>query len=551
MKEYLIKILSKTLKELNYHQVPIQIDVPKLSQYGDYSTNIALTISKEKKIQPRKVAEEIVNNLKYDKEYITKVEIAGAGFINFFMSNKFLLDGLREILLKKSEYGKSYIYQGKTANIEWVSANPTKPLHAGHGRQICLGKAIANMLEWIGYKVIREYYYNDAGMQMTLLAKSVKARYEQIFDKNFPFPEDGYQGSYVMDIAKGIFEKYGDKYRNSDDLEFFKKEGERYNFNSIRNTLEKIGIKHDIFFNESDLYKNGSINKVIEEFKRKNLIYEKDGAIWLKLSTKLKQDKVIIKSSGEYTYRLPDMAYHIDKLNRNYDIIIDIFGADHSDTYKEVLCGVELLGFDTSKIKVIIHQMVTFRSGNKSLKMSGRYGTFYSLDDLINDIGKDATQFFFIMRSPNSHLDFDIELAKEQSDKNPVYYLQYAHARICGILRHFKEIIPEFDIEKTGEINYSLLTNNDELNLIKELIKFPDEVLSSAIDYEPHRIISYLNSVAECFHRFYRNNRVLNKSDLPLSYARLSLCIATKQVLKNGFDIIGISAPERMEKEEQ
>lgn len=550
MKEYLIKLIKNALKNLNYPEAPIQIDIPKLPQYGEFSTNIALILAKDLKTSPKKIAEDLVKNIEIDLDYINKIEIAGAGFINFFVSNKFFLRGLKEILEKKSEFGKSNLYKGKTANIEWVSANPTKPLHAGHGRQVCLGKAIANMLEWIGYKVVREYYYNDAGMQMIMLAKSVKTRYEQIFDKNFPFPEDGYKGSYINEIANEIYNKYGDKYHNSEDLEFFKKEGEKYNFTSIKNTLGNIGIKHDIFFNESELYKDGSIKKIIDEFTKRNLVYEKDGAIWLKLSNKLKQDKVIVKSTGEYTYRLPDMAYHINKLNRNYDLIIDIFGADHTDTYKEVLTGIELLGYDTSKIKVIIHQMVTFKSGEKSLKMSGRYGTFYSLDDLINDIGIDATQFFFIMRSANSHLDFDIELAKEQSDKNPVYYLQYAHARICGILRHSNQELSEFEKINPSDINFELLNNTDEINLIKELVKFPDEVLSSSVEYEPHRIISYLNLVAECFHRFYRNNRVLNSKDIPLTLARLNLCIATKQVLKNGFDIIGISAPERMEKQE-
>lgn len=549
MKEYLNQIISNTIKKLQYPEVTIQIDIPKSTKNGDFSTNIAFLLSKELKLPPKRIAKEIVNKIEYNKDYIIKIEIAGNGFINFFASDKFFINGLINILKEKSNFGKSYLNKGKTANIEWVSANPTKPLHAGHGRQICLGKAIANMLEWIGYKVVREYYYNDAGMQMTLLAKSVKARYEQLFNSEYPFPEDGYQGNYIIEIAKNIYNEYGDKYRNSDDLEFFKKEGEKYNFTSIKNTLEKIGIRHDIFFNESDLYKNGSIDKILREFEVKNLSYKKDGAIWLKLSEKLKQDKVIVKSTGEYTYRLPDMAYHIDKLKRNYDLIIDIFGADHSDTYKEVLSGIELLGYDTSKIKVIIHQMVTFKSGNKSLKMSGRYGTFYSLDDLINDIGIDATQFFFIMRSSNSHLDFDIELAKEQSDKNPVYYLQYAHARICGILRHSQEVFPDFEKSNFSNVNFDLLRTVDEINLIKELAKFPYEVLSSCIDFEPHRIISYLNSLAECFHRFYRNNRVLDISNTSLMLARLYLCLAVKQVLKNGFDIIGISAPERMEKE--
>lgn len=548
MKTYLQKILSESFKKLNYTQSNFHFDKTKEEKFGDYSTNAALVLAKELKSPPRKIAEEIVNNLEYDKDLISKVEIAGAGFINFFVSDNYYKKIVNKIFTEKSNYGKSDLYKNKTANLEWVSANPTGMLHAGHGRQICLGKAIANLLEWIGYKVTREYYYNDAGKQMDTLAKSVYARYMQIFDPDFPFPEDGYAGDYIKDIAKIIYDEHKDNLRNSTDLNLFKKVGESYNFEKIKFDLNTLGIKHDVFFNETSLYESKVIYKTIEELKTKGLTYEEDGAVWMKMNKDegFQKDKVIVKSTGEPTYRLPDIAYHVDKINRGYDLIIDVFGSDHGDTYKEVLYGVKSLGYDLNKINVIIHQMVTFKVGNESFKMSKRSDKSYYLLDLINDIGVDAVQFFFVMRGANTHLDFDIELAKEHSEKNPVYYLQYAYARISGILRNADENIPEYKSSDIDKINPDLIKTEEEIKLLKVLSGFEEEVLSSAASYEPHKIISYLNSVAENFHRFYHNNKVVDPENKELSISRLQICLAAKQVLKNGFDIIGISSPEKM-----
>ena len=553
MKKYIEEILINAAAKLNYPVKHFATEIPKDEKFGDFSANIAMTLAKDLKMPPRKIAEEIIANLEYNKNYILKTEIAGAGFINFYATNAYYIDELKKVLAEKDNFGKSDKNKGKTVNLEWVSANPTKPLHAGHGRQICLGKAMASLLECTGYKVIREYYYNDAGNQMHTLALSVKARYEQIFDSHYPFPENGYKGDYIKEIAKQIFDKVGEQFKGKDELEYFRSVAEKYNFGLIRHTLESLGINHDIFFNESSLYANGAVKNLLEEFKEKGFSYEKEGAVWLKSEGKEEhqKDKVIVKATGEPTYRLPDMAYHIDKIKRGYDFIIDIFGADHSETYREVLWGLKLLGYDVNKIKVILHQMVVFKVGEEAVKMSGRFGTFYFLDDLIQDIGKDATQFFFIMRSPGSHLEFDIDLAKEQSDKNPVYYLQYAHARICGILRNAEEIYPEYINKDFTKLNLNLLQEKSEIDLIKILSIFPEEVELSAISFEPHKIITYLNRVAEHFHRFYRNDRVLLKDNPKLSHARLQLCLATKQVLKNGFGIIGISAPERMERAQE
>lgn len=546
MKVYIRNSIITALNELGYPVKDFVIDEPKDSRFGDLSANIALVISKELKKNPREVAGNILEKLRFDEKKISKSDIAGPGFLNFFVSDDFYRNELINILSDEN-YGKLNTNSGKTANLEWVSANPTGPLHAGHGRQVCLGKSIANVLEWTGYKVTREYYYNDAGNQMNNLAKSIQARYEQIMNPDYPFPEDGYVGEYIKEIAEKIFSAHNDAYRNSDDLGFFKSAGEQENFGRIKATLESFGIQHDVFFNETSLYKDGNIDKLKSVFKEKNLSYEKDGAVWLKMDgKKFDKDKVIVKATGEPTYRLPDMAYHIDKILRGYNLIVDIFGSDHFDTYKEVLYGVQSAGFNTDNIKVIIHQMVTFKKGNESVKMSKRSDNVYYLDDLIQDVGVDATQFFFIMRAANTHLDFDIELAKDQSDKNPVYYLQYAHARICGILRNAEENFSKINSMNAGELDTSLLITESEINLLKTLSKFPFEVEDAAKSLEPHKLIVFLNSVAESFHKFYHNNRVLDTENPGLSLARLLICNAVKRILKNGFSIIGINAPERM-----
>lgn len=548
MKQYLTEELTSALKKIGVENADIQFDKPKEEKFGDLSANIAMLLAKELKLPPRKIAQDILDNLKLDPAKISKTEIAGAGFLNFFISDNYYRNVIPVIMKESNGYGKSTLNAGKSANLEWISANPTGPLHTGHGRAACLGNSISNLLEWTGYEVTREYYYNDAGNQMNNLAKSVYARYMQIIDPSFVFPEDGYVGDYVKEIAANIYHEKADSLKGNFDSDYFKREGEKFTFNLIRGTLDRMGIKHDLFFNESSLYENGTIEKTITELKDKELAYDLDGAVWLKMNPDegFQKDKVIVKSTGEPTYRLPDMAYHIDKIKRGYDLIVDIFGSDHGDTYKEVLYGVKSLGYDESKIKVIIHQMVTFRMGDESVKMSKRSDKVYSLDELIDDIGVDATQFFFIMRGANTHLDFDIELAKERSDKNPVYYLQYAHARTCGILRNAEEHLKDAVINSNDIALINLLVNQDEIRLMKVLSRFPEEVANSAASFEPHKIINYLNELAESFHRFYHNNRIVDPEKIEISFARILLCKATKQVFKNGFEIIGVSAPERM-----
>ncbi|MGA2667577.1 MAG: arginine--tRNA ligase [Ignavibacteria bacterium] len=550
MKEYLREKILQVLEELGYEGYTPAFEKPKDEKFGDISTNIAMLIAKDKKLNPRETANKIIENLKLSDDYVSKIVTAAPGFINFYTSENYYRKIPADILAKGLCYGKSDLHKGEQANIEWVSANPTGPLHAGHGRHISLGKAVASLLEWSGYKVTREYYFNNAGKQMENLAASVYARYRQLFEPDYKLPDDAYIGEYIISIAQLLKDEYGDellKKKNGSDI--FKSTGEKWCFDSILNTLKRMGITHDILFNEDSLYKDGKIKKILDDFKKNNLSYEKDGAVWLKTSGLIKdrkdaEDKVIVKASGEPTYRLPDMAYHIDKLCRGYDLVLDIFGSDHSDTYKEVLAGVKALGYDTSKIKVIIHQMVTFMHEGKPVKMSKRSDNVYYLDDLLDDVGADVAQFFFVMRSANTHLDFDVDLAKEQSEKNPVFYLQYAHARICGILRNADSMVPGF---RSAVVNdFSGLKEPEEIKLCKALSIFPEIVEDAALTFEPHKIITYLNEMAEHFHKFYHNHRVLNIGDDKLTMQRLRLCEASKIVLQNGLNIIGVSAPERM-----
>jgi arginyl-tRNA synthetase len=548
VKDLLAQYLIEVLNDLGYSGHTPTVSRSLEEKFGDYTTNIAMQIGRSEKVNPIEIAAKIRDKIRPDALNLESVEVVKPGFINFFLKPGYFENDINEILAKGDKFGKKESY--RTADIEWVSANPTGPLHAGHGRHIALGKAIAKLLEWNGYKVTREYYYNNAGRQMDILAKSVYARYRQLFDPEFTLPDDAYAGGYVIEIAKQIKEQYGNSLLEpADNLSVFKEIGERWCFNSIKNTLSRMGIVHDVFYNEDTLYKEGKIEKILSGFQRAGLSYEKTGATWLKTSQLLKdrkdaEDKVIVKSSGEPTYRLPDMAYHIEKIKAGYDLLVDIFGSDHADTYQEVLAGVSALGYDVSKIKVIIHQMVTFVQDGKPVRMSKRSDNVYYLDDLLDEFGPDVAQFFFVMRSANTHLDFDVKLAKDQSEKNPVFYLQYAHARICGILRNADEIMPGYREVKFDD--HGKLNQPEELKLRKELSYFPDVIEEAGTTYEPHKVITYLNSVAEKFHKFYHNHRVINEDDEELSCMRLNLCRATQIVLKNGFDIIGISAPVRM-----
>lgn len=544
MKKYLQSIIRDSLNQFDLpeDEIPeIQIEKPNQPEHGDAASNIALTLASILKNNPRAIAEQIVEGLEFEESKLKAVEIAGPGFINFRYAENYLFDELQEILNKSSDFGKSDKLNGDRILVEFVSANPTGPLTVGHGRNAVLGDTIANLLEWLGADVDREYYFNNAGRQMRVLGQSVRARYLQLLGQDADLPEGGYEGEYIRDIAQELLDEAGDKLADSDDVTPFKDKAEEVIFEDIQQTLARMNIEMDSFFNEHTLYDNGSIDEVVEKLREKNLVYDKDGATWFKTTDFGKdKDTVLIKSTGEPTYRLPDIAYHANKLDRGYDECIDVFGADHIDTYPDVLSGIQALGYNTSKVDVLVYQFVTIVKDGKPFKMSTRKANFVTLDELMDEVGSDVTRFFFEMRDPNTHLEFDIAQAKEAGEKNPVFYLQYAHARIHSILRKVEE---QYDFESTPEL--SLLTHESETMLIKSLIRFPEMIQSAGESREPHRLINYLDDLASHFTTFYHDCRILGEKE-ELVQARTALAKATAQVLANGLGILGINAPEQM-----
>jgi len=542
LKIYLNKLFTEAAEKLPYlKDVNISFDIPKVETHGDLSCNAAMLLTKKLKKNPRQIAEKIIYSLKVDEEIIEKVEIAGPGFINFFFSTKYVAQIVNRILEKGNNFGRSEKFKEKRANVEFVSANPTGPLTVGHGRGAVIGDTVANLLEWIGYNVEREYYFNDAGRQMRVLGDSVRLRYLELLGEETDFPEDYYQGEYIVEAAKILFDEKGSVLKDEPAEGVFKDHAEAIIFNEIKESLKKLKIHFNTFFNEKSLYDDGKIDKLLSEIEKQNLSYDKEGAKWLKFSELgIDQDKVIVKSSGEPTYRLPDIAYHINKFERGYDLIVDLFGSDHTATYPDVLAGLKTLGYDTEKAKVLIHQFVTIVEGGEVVKMSTRKANYITLDELVEEVGSDVVRYFFNMRGISSQMNFDISIAKKQSDENPVFYLQYAHARICSILKNVKEENLEASIE-----NLQLLTTVEEQQLIKKLYQFEDEVLYSALNYEPNRVCTYLETLAASFHKFYTFCRILG-SEKELAEARLALAVATKNVIKNGLTILGVDAPEKM-----
>ena len=506
--------------------------------FGDYSSNIALILSKKIGENPMEIAEKIVASHNKD-ESLFSVSATKPGFVNFHISIDYYLNILKSILDEGTDFGKPAKH-AKTANVEFVSSNPTGPLTAGHGRNTILGDMVSSILTWHGYNVTREYYYNNAGKQMRMLTESSYAKYAKKIGRDVAPPENGYIGEYLDDIANEIIQKFG-KNLDSDSVEF-REFTEKKIFDSIKGTLKSLGIEFDLFSEEQRLYENGAIDNVLKRLEELSLSYKKDGATWFKTTSLGKEeDKVLVKSTGEPTYRLPDIAYHIDKVHRGFDLIVDIFGADHIDTYPDVLLGLEALGIKTDHIKVIIHQFVTLKKGNEVVKMSTRKANFITLDDLVDQLGVDVVRYFFIMRGANSHLDFDFDLAKDESEKNPVYYLQYAHARISNLIVRYDN-----EIKEKTNLDMSLLNEKDEVSLIKKLSAFPTKMNELHQSLEPRKLATYLEEVAAAYHKFYGNHKVINLDNIPLSYARKNLCNATQIILKTGLSILGITAPEKM-----
>ena len=537
--EKILISLDKAFKKLNYQSLP-QISKTKNQVYGDYSSSSPLSLAKKTGQSPIEIAKKIQQELKFDKDFIEDISITNPGFINFKLSKSFYQSIINEVLLN-NKFGSNRSNDGKTANVEFVSANPTGPLTIGHGRNGVIGDIISNILEWNGYSVTREYYFNNAGRQMRILGESVKARYLELIGKPVSFPSGGYKGDYIKDIALKILNEKGNKLSDKDD-NIFKSTAETLMFNDIKKTLSDLKINFDKYSNEKDYYDNGSIDRMLDEFKQMGYIYDKDGATWFNFS-KLghEQDKVYIKKTGEPTYRVPDTAYHRDKIERGFDLIVDIFGADHKDAYPDVISALNALGYKTDHINVVIYQFVTLIRDGKKIKMSTRNADFITISELIDQLGSDVVRYFFIMRGVNSHLNFDLNLAEDQSDKNPVFYLQYAHARICSILHRTKD----FNKKSLKDFDSNLLNKESELNLLKQISDFPTVINNACTKLEPQSISIYLNEIASNFHKFYNECKVIS-NDSEKTKSRLALISATKVVLKNGLSILGISAPKKM-----
>lgn len=559
MKSYLEEALHAVLQDMgvDVSDVTYVWERPNNPAHGDLSTNISMQLARTLRRAPRQIAEEIVQRLQerpLDPARIAGLDVAGPGFINIQFNAQSVVAHVQDIRSADAAYGTRDTHSGKTAMVEYVSANPTGPLTVGHGRNAVLGDAIASLLASQGYAVTREYYFNDAGRQMRILGESVRARYVARVEPGHPskvlddgttvpasFPDDGYLGDYIDEIAAHIEATEGGAWIDAP-VDQFKRVAEQHIFEIIRSTMERLGIHMDTYFNEHTLYTSGAIDRTLDALREAGYAYESEGAVWFKTTAFGKEkDTVLVKRTGEPTYRLPDIAYHAEKIERGFDTIVDIFGADHIATYPDVLSGLSVMGYDRDRIDVVIYQFVTLVRGGEPVKMSTRKATYVTLDELMDEVGEDVTRFFFLMRSPNTHLEFDLDLAREAGEKNPVFYLQYAHARICSILRKTAEtgLIP------SDSADLSYLTEGVELDLIKVLAQYPDAVTHAATLKEPHRVATYLREVAVAFSQFYAQCRILGEEEA-LSTARLTLADATRITLRNGLTLLGISVPEHM-----
>jgi arginyl-tRNA synthetase len=528
-------------------QIPdIILETPKEKTHGDYSTNMAMQLARVAKKAPRMIADDIMANFDQSKASIEKMEIAGPGFINFFMNNDYLTDLIPLILDQDHEYGGSDAGKGERINVEFVSANPTGDLHLGHARGAAVGDSLCNVLDKAGYKVTREYYINDAGNQIHNLAKSVEARYFQALGQDTSMPEDGYHGADIIGIGKKLAEEYGSKYAEADENErykFFREYGLKVEMSKLQKDLEMFRVPFNVWYSETSLYENGKIDAALAKLRENGHVYEEDGATWFR-STELGDDKnrVLIKNDGTYTYLTPDISYHQDKFERGHDVLINIWGADHHGYIPRMKAAVEALGFDRDKLEVEVIQLVHLYKDGEKMKMSKRTGKAVTLRELVEEVGLDAVRYFFAMRSADTHMDFDLDLAVSQSNENPVYYAQYAHARICSILRQAEEQ----GLASEDRIDLRLIGTEKEVDLLKKLGEFPQMIADAAEKRTPHRVANYINDLASAFHSFYNANKVLDEENRELTTARLALVKSVRVTLQNALALIGVAAPEKM-----
>ncbi|HDM70962.1 MAG TPA: arginine--tRNA ligase [Thermotogales bacterium] len=536
--------IAKAVEEIfSIDSVNFKVEIPP-ERFGEFSSNVAMVLTRKLRMNPREIAEKLKERLR-ESEIFEDVRIDGPGFLNFDLRNEIYLESLRRIIKNPKSFGRRERKKMKV-QIEFVSANPTGPLTVGHGRQAIIGDVLSNVFDELGYDVVREYYFNDAGRQMDLLARSLWVRYNELFGRNYEIPEDGYHGSYLIEMARKLKEDVGDRFVDrwdEDVLEFFKERAKNEMFEMIKKTLEKLGVKFDVYFNEKTLIEDGTVEEVLNILESKGMIYEKDGAIWLKVSELIDEnDKVLVRSNGTPTYFLTDIAYHYNKFKRGFEKVYDIWGSDHHGHVPRMKAAMKALGFPDDFLNIIIHQFVTLKRGGREVKMSTRSGEFVTLDELVNTVGVDPTRYFFAMIDPNTHMVFDMDLAVSRSMDNPVYYVQYAHARIRSL----------FEKAKEKGIDYRELEDLEELSLKDEKLIMRDmdifeEILEDVVkDSAPNRLTTYVENLVSRFHAYYTDNLILDVESPKLSNARLNLCRGMEIVLKRTFSILGITAPERM-----
>jgi len=526
----------------------IELEAPREEAHGDYATNVAMILASRAKRNPRKIAESILKHMDDRSGILQKVEIAGPGFINFHLKENVWAALLEEVEKLGEGYGRSGFGGGCKVMVEFVSANPTGPLHVGHARGAVIGDVVANILGATGYAVTREYYVNDVGQQMNNLGRSVYYRYLELQGVKVDFPQECYRGDYIVELAREVFKKEGDRYLDTGSeetvLPFFTDYAARSIMEGIRDDLRAFGVVFDIYFSERELYRDDGVAKLLEDLKQRGLIYEAENATWFK-STAFgdEKDRVVVRENNVPTYFAADIAYHQNKYARGFDLIIDVWGADHHGYIPRIHASIEAFGRKRETLKIILVQLVSLLRQGKPVAMSTRAGEFVTLREVVDEVGRDAARYNFMMRRSDSHLDFDLDLAKRQSNENPVYYVQYAHARISSIMRTALE--KGFSIPTYSDIDPAVLTLPEEITLIKSVIRFPEVVEAGARALEPHRLTFYLNDLAGTFHSYYNRNRVIS-DDAALSRARLYLVCCIGQVLRNALALLGVTAPERM-----
>jgi len=551
IKEAVKKSIEKAVSnsELNISSIPdVMLEVPREKEHGDFATNVAMTLAREAKKAPRQIADIIVKNLDNEGTYIESVEVAGPGFINFKMKYQWFYDIIKNIQYEKSDYGKVNIGHGKRVQIEFVSANPTGPMHIGNARGGAIGDTLAEVLKYAGYYVEREFYVNDAGNQIEKFGKSLEARYFQAFGMEAEIPEGGYMGQDVVEHAQNFKEIYGDRYINTSPEERRKALIDyalEKNISKMREDLEKFGIHFDVWFSEKSLYENGDIEDTIDYFKKTGNTYEKEDATWFKATNYgVEKDEVLVRNNGIPTYFTGDVAYHRNKfVVRKFHKVIDIWGADHHGHVPRMKGAMVALGLEPDALEIIIMQLVRLVKNGEVTRMSKRKGQNYTLADLVDEVGKDAARFFFNLRSADTHFEFDLDLAVEKSNENPVYYVQYAHARICSILRLLEE--EGVKLSDIDSVKFEELKEEAEIELIKKLAYLPEEITLSAKALDPSRITKYVLELAGLFHTFYNSCRVKGVPE-DLMKARMFLIDSVRIVIKNCLNILGISAPEKM-----